>query len=289
MDTGAGWHKLLFALNNTDKETISLDLKHDADRSYLSELLAGADVLIENLRPGALATLGFGRKALGEINPRLIYCSISGFGIESAYPARPAFDTVIQAMGGLMDLTRSNGEPVKLGASGADILGGQAALFAIVASLASPSRQAEMLVEIAMQDVAAWCALFASGNPELDGIAVPCLDGYVWLESDEHLGTTALLACAKRTRCGALTRTSAVAALANAGARAVPIVRVHELMGDGDFLADVMSVARDANGTFWPVLTVPYRLSSTPARICTVPSAPRSATATTACTTHGMN
>jgi crotonobetainyl-CoA:carnitine CoA-transferase CaiB-like acyl-CoA transferase len=265
-----------FALNNTDKETISLDLKQEAGRAYLRTLLASADVLIENLRPGALAKLGFGQMALSQINPRLIYCSISGFGIDSAYPERPAFDTVIQAMSGLMDLTRGNGDPVKLGASGADILGGQAALLAIVANLAGPSPRAGTFVEIAMQDVAAWCALFASGNPGPNGVAVACLDGYVWLETDERLDTTALLAYAKRTRCGTLTRGSAVAALADAGVCAVPIARVHELMGNGDFLADVLSVARDANGTFWPVLKVPYRLSSTPARICTVPIAPKS-------------
>ncbi|MPW21059.1 CoA transferase [Paraburkholderia sp. CNPSo 3157] len=272
-----------FALNNTDKQTISLDLKQEADRAYLRTLLADADVLVENLRPGALAKLGFGREALGEINPRLIYCSISGFGIRSAYPARPAFDTVIQAMSGLMDLTRSNGEPVKLGASGADILGGQAALFAIVANLAGPSRQAGTFVEISMQDVAAWCALFASGNPAPAGVVVLCIDGHVWLDSDERLSADALVECATRARCASLTRTSAVAALADAGVRAVPIARVHELIADSDFLADVLSVARDAKGTFWPVLRVPYRLSATPARICNVPGEPRSPMVSAAC------
>ncbi|MGF6970678.1 crotonobetainyl-CoA:carnitine CoA-transferase CaiB-like acyl-CoA transferase [Paraburkholderia sp. WC7.3g] len=280
---GQGGTSYFFALNNTDKQTISLDLKQEAGRAYLSTLLADADVLIENLRPGVLTQLGFGREALGKINPRLLYCSISGFGIESAYPTRPAFDTVIQAMGGLMDLTRSNGEPVKLGASGADILGGQAALLAIVAHLAGHSQQAGTFAEISMQDVAAWCALFALGNPEPDGLAVSCVDGHVWLESDERLAGAALAVRAQRARCGSLTRTSAVAALAEMDLRAVPIVRVHELIEDGDFLADVLSVARDAKGTFWPVLKVPYRFSSTPARIRTVPGAPRSAMVSTGC------
>ncbi|AUT70466.1 CaiB/BaiF CoA-transferase family protein [Paraburkholderia hospita] len=263
-----------FALNNTDKQTLALDLKQQADRAHLRTLLADADVLVENLRPGALAKLGFGREALGEINPRLIYCSISGFGIASAYPARPAFDTVIQAMGGLMDLTRGNGQPVKLGASGADILGGQAALLAILALLADPARQAGTFVEISMQDVAAWCALFASGNPEREGIAVACIDGHVWLESDERFDVAALAASARRERCGSLSRASAVAALANAGVSAVPVARVDELIEDGDFLADVLSVARDASGAFWPILKVPYRLSRTPARVRAVPGAP---------------
>jgi hypothetical protein len=71
---------------------------------------------------------------------------------------------VIQAMSGLMDLTRSDGEPVKIGASAADILGGQAALLTIVARLAAPSSDEGKFIEIAMQDVAAWSALFAAGN-----------------------------------------------------------------------------------------------------------------------------
>ena len=267
-----------FALNNTDKETIALDLKQDRDREYLRRLLADADVLVENLRPGALAKLGFGRQSLGEINPGLIYCSISGFGIESAYPTRPAFDTVIQAMGGLMDLTRSHGMPVKLGASGADILGGQAALLAILAILAEPSRQAGSFVEISMQDVAAWGALYSSGHPEPAGLAVPCADGHIWIESDgaddgRH-DSASLAAHAKQLRCGSLTRACAIAAFAEAGIRAVPVVRVPELMEDGDFLADVLSVARDASGAFWPVLKMPYRLSRTPARIRAVPGMP---------------
>jgi crotonobetainyl-CoA:carnitine CoA-transferase CaiB-like acyl-CoA transferase len=153
-----------FALNNTDKRTVSLDLKDEDDCEYLRTLLADADVLVENLRPGALAKLGFDRHALAEVNPRLIYCSISGFGVDTAYPSRPAFDTVIQAMGGLMDLTRSDGEPVKIGASAADILGGQAALFAVIARLATRSGDEGKFLEIAMQDVAAWCALYAAGN-----------------------------------------------------------------------------------------------------------------------------
>jgi crotonobetainyl-CoA:carnitine CoA-transferase CaiB-like acyl-CoA transferase len=263
-----------FALNNTDKQTIALDLKQQADKAYLAALLADADVLVENLRPGALAKLGFDRESLGRINPRLIYCSISGFGMASAYPVRPAFDTVIQAMGGLMDLTQSRGEPVKVGVSGADILGGQAALFAIVASLAGSARQEGAFVEISMQDVAAWCALFAAGNRAPEGIAVACIDGHVWLESDEGCATDLLAARAKAARCGSLTRAAAVAALARAGVRAVPVARVDELIEDGDFLADVLSVARDANGAFWPIVKVPYRLSRTPARVRIMPGAP---------------
>ncbi|WP_321799562.1 CoA transferase [Caballeronia sp. J97] len=260
---GQGGTSYFFALNNTDKETLALDLKHDADRAALRTLLEDADVLVENLRPGALAKLGFTRETLGAINPRLVYCSISGFGIASAYPSRPAFDTVIQAMSGLMDLTKSDGVPVKIGASAADILGGQAALFAIAARLASSTERAGTFVEISMQDVAAWCALFAAGNGASRGQALACLDGHVWAEGD--------ISDAERARC--ITRPKAAAA--REIAQAMPVMRVDELLEDGDFLADVLSAARDASGVFWPVLKVPYRLTKTPARVRAVPGAPQ--------------
>jgi crotonobetainyl-CoA:carnitine CoA-transferase CaiB-like acyl-CoA transferase len=92
-----------------------------------------------------------------------------------------------------------------------------------------------------------------------------------------------LVECATRARCASLARASAIAALADAGVRAVPVTRVHEFIADGDFLADVLSVARDANGTYWPVLKMPYRLSATPARICTVPDESRSPMVSAAC------
>jgi hypothetical protein len=259
---GQGGTSYFFALNNTDKHTIALDLKHEADRAHLRTLLEDADVLVENLRPGALAKLGFTRETLGVINPRLVYCSISGFGIASAYPSRPAFDTVIQAMGGLMDLTKSDGAPVKTGASAADILGGQAALFAIVARLAMPSDDAGTFIEISMQDVAAWCALFAAGKGASRGQTLACLDGHIWTEGD--------ITDAERARC----ITQPKIAAARSIAQAVPVMRVDELLEDSDFLADVLSAARDANGAFWPVLKVPYRLAKTPARVRAVPGAP---------------
>lgn len=258
---GQGGTSYFFALNNTDKQTIALDLKQEQDRAHLRTLLEDADVLVENLRPGALAKLGFTRETLAAINPRLVYCSISGFGMASAYPSRPAFDTVIQAMGGLMDLTRGEGAPVKIGASGADILGGQAALFAIVARLAARTDEGTF-IEISMQDVAAWCGLFAAGNDQARGQALACLDGHVWIEGD--------VSDAERARCTTLPKAAAAKTLA----RAVPIKRVDELLEDADFLADALSAACDTNGTFWPVLKVPYRLTRTPARVRAVPGAP---------------
>lgn len=270
---GQGGLSYFFALNNTDKKSISLDLKQASHLRYLEALLATSDVLVENLRPGALAKLGLDRSTLKEINPALIYCSISGFGIESAYPTRPAFDTVIQAMSGLMDLTYDgDGTPVKAGASAADILGGQAALFAIVAELVEPSERSGRFIEISMQDVAAWSCLFAAGNPASKSMTIACSDGYVSAEATNSVESEAVRKQAPGAHCEAMTRDLLIAKLESLGIASVPVVRMDELMDDADFLADVLSVGQDNEGAFWPLIKMPYRLSRTPAKVRTVPS-----------------
>jgi hypothetical protein len=125
-----------------------------------------------------------------------------------------------------------------------------------------------------MQDVAAWCALYAAGNPERQGTAVACLDGHIWLESGDFHDVDSLKAWIRLANCASRTRTRALAELALVGVRGVPVVRVDELLDDGDFLADVLSVGRDRNGVFWPILKVPYRLTRTPAKVRVIPGSP---------------
>lgn len=146
-----------FVASNGEKRTVALDLQDASDRAYLAELLKDADVLLENMKPGALARLGFGYEQLRAINPRLVYCAISGFGIDSVYPGRAAVDTVIQAMSGMMDATRSDGTPVKTGISAADITGGQTGLLLILAALTSREKTGQgCAIDVSMQDVGAW-------------------------------------------------------------------------------------------------------------------------------------
>jgi crotonobetainyl-CoA:carnitine CoA-transferase CaiB-like acyl-CoA transferase len=136
-----------------------LDLTGAPGRYALTALLRDADMLVDNLKPGALARLGFDRAALHALNPRLIHCAISGFGIDSAYPQRPAFDSVVQAMSGLMDATRGDGVPYKAGISVADIGGGQFALVALLAALLRRDRDGiGQAIDLSMQDGAAWLA-----------------------------------------------------------------------------------------------------------------------------------
>lgn len=146
-----------FIASNGEKRSIALDLRDHEDARRLADLISGADVLVENMKPGALARMGFSPERLMQINPRLVYCAISGFGAHSVYEGRPAVDTVIQAMSGMMDATRSQGVPLKTGISAADIAGGETGLLAILAALARREKTGQgCTIDISMQDIAAW-------------------------------------------------------------------------------------------------------------------------------------
>lgn len=148
-----------FTISNSGKRIVQLDFNDAESIQWLKQEIVDADVLIENLRPGVLEKFGFSQSELERLNPRLVTCSVSGFGANSAYPGRAAFDTVIQGMSGIMDLTRGNAGPVKLGISAADILGAQTALLGVLNGLL---RGGGRFVDVAMQDVSVYAAL-ASG------------------------------------------------------------------------------------------------------------------------------
>jgi CoA:oxalate CoA-transferase len=127
---------LYFAFINRGKESIALDLSADADRAIFARLVARADVLVENYRPGVLAKLGFGWDVLHARHPRLVLASISGFGQTGPYAPRPAFDMVVQAMGGVMSLTGyPGGPPTRVGTSIGDITAGLFGASGILAAL----------------------------------------------------------------------------------------------------------------------------------------------------------
>jgi crotonobetainyl-CoA:carnitine CoA-transferase CaiB-like acyl-CoA transferase len=110
---------------NRNKKSLGLNLKAEDGRRILWKLIERADVLIENFRPGVLDKLGFGYEAVCKVNPRTVYCSVSGFGHTGPYRDRPGYDVIAQGESGMMDLTGfSDGPPAKLGASLADIVAG---------------------------------------------------------------------------------------------------------------------------------------------------------------------
>src|ERR1700736_7029317 len=130
---------------NRNKRSIALDLKTEAGRTVLSRLLQDADVLIENYRRGAMERMGFGYQALHASSPRLIYCTISGFGRTGPYADRGGFDLVAQGMSGLMSITGEGPgrPPVKVGAPVAHTTAGILAAMGILAALAARHRTGE--------------------------------------------------------------------------------------------------------------------------------------------------
>ncbi|MDQ1400085.1 MAG: CoA:oxalate CoA-transferase, partial [Acidimicrobiaceae bacterium] len=111
-----------FASINRGKESIALDLLVPADRSIFEGLLDGADVLVENFRPGVLGRLGYGWEKVAVRWPGLVLASVSGFGQTGPYSDRPSYDMVAQAMGGIMSITGDpGGEPVRVGSSIGDL------------------------------------------------------------------------------------------------------------------------------------------------------------------------
>lgn len=140
---------------NRNKESLSLDLKTAGGRAALRDLARRADVLIENFKLGTMEALGLGYASLRAENPGLIYCAITGYGQDGPYAARPGYDTVIQAQGGLMSITGpAGGDPQKVGVAVVDITAGLYAAAAILAALHHRARSGEgQLVDIALFDV----------------------------------------------------------------------------------------------------------------------------------------
>ncbi|MGH6720283.1 MAG: CaiB/BaiF CoA transferase family protein, partial [Alphaproteobacteria bacterium] len=143
-----------FASVNRGKESLVLDLKNSGDRIVFEKLLGRADVLIENFRPGVMERLGYGWARIESGYPRLVYATISGFGHSGPYAARPAYDLVVQAMGGLMSLTGHPGQPpVRVGTSIGDITAGLYAAIGVAAALRERERTGRgARIDVAMLD-----------------------------------------------------------------------------------------------------------------------------------------
>ncbi len=126
---------------NRNKESVTCDLKTAAGRTFLSRLVRHCDVLLENFRPGVLDAAGFGCARLHELNPRLVICSISGFGHDGPEAERPGYDQIVQGEAGLMSVTgQDRDHPVKAGLSIADVLAGLNAAVGAVAALVERER-----------------------------------------------------------------------------------------------------------------------------------------------------
>ena len=139
---------------NRNKESVALDLKHAAARPILDALLARADVLVENFRPGTMERLGLGYDTVAAQHPRLVYCSISGFGQSGPRRAEPGYDAMMQAEAGLMSITGAgDGPPFRVGVAVGDIATGMFAVQGILAALVARGRTGRgQRVDVAMLD-----------------------------------------------------------------------------------------------------------------------------------------
>ena len=192
-----------FFCANRNKRSLTLDFTTDKGREILIKLIAQADVLIENYKVGGLKKYGLDYDSLSRINPRLIYCSITGFGQDGPYADRPGYDALVQAMGGLMSVTGEpdevpGGGPQKVGVAVVDILTGLYATNAILAALLHRAKSNQgQHIDIALLDVQVAALANQSGNyllsgsvPQRMGSAHPsivpyqpfaCADGHVML------------------------------------------------------------------------------------------------------------
>ena len=135
---GLSWY---FAAFNRNKRSITLNLRHETGRQILAKLIAGSDVLVENFRPGVLASMGFDEARLKSLNPEIVTCHITGFGDSGPYRDRPSFDFIAQAMSGFMSVTgEANGPPLRAGPPIADLVAGLQAALGICAALVRRGR-----------------------------------------------------------------------------------------------------------------------------------------------------
>lgn len=139
-----------FLAQNAGKRSITLNLKHPRGKEALRRLVARADVLVENFRPGVMERLGLGYETLREHNPRLVYCAISGFGQDGPLADLPAYDQIIQGMAGVMSITGdADTAPYRVGFPVSDTIGGLTAAMAVAAALADPERRGR-LIDVSM-------------------------------------------------------------------------------------------------------------------------------------------
>jgi crotonobetainyl-CoA:carnitine CoA-transferase CaiB-like acyl-CoA transferase len=151
---------------NRNKESVTIDFKQPEGRALLAQLIAKADVLVENFRPGTLTRLGLDYETVSKNYPRLVYCSISGFGHSGPRWKQPGYDAIMQAEGGLMSITgTSEGPPVRLGVAIVDIVSGMFAAYGIAMALLARERTGKgQEVDLAMLDATVALLTYQAGN-----------------------------------------------------------------------------------------------------------------------------
>ncbi|MEU8075014.1 CoA transferase [Catellatospora citrea] len=161
-----------FLAQNAGKKSVELDLKDDDDRAAFVELVTAADVLVENFRAGVLARIGFSWERLRELNPRLVYCAISGFGQSGPMSQAPAYDQVIQGLSGMMSITGTQETaPLRVGFPISDSLGGLTAALAVTAAIAGRERHGRgSFLDVSMLEASVSAMGWAVSNHLVGGV-----------------------------------------------------------------------------------------------------------------------
>jgi crotonobetainyl-CoA:carnitine CoA-transferase CaiB-like acyl-CoA transferase len=162
-----------FLAQNAGKRSLTLNLKHARGREVFFRLLASADALVENFRPGVMARLGLGYETLKAKKPDLVYCAISGFGQDGPLKDNPAYDQIIQGLSGAMSVTGdAKSAPLRVGYPVADTTGGMTAAFALVAALLKRERTGEgEFVDVSMLESTVCAMGWAVSNWLVAGVA----------------------------------------------------------------------------------------------------------------------
>jgi len=189
-----GMYSPHFQAYNRNKRSIGCDLKQAADREIFDQLVAQADVYIQNFRPGTAERLGAGMKRLRGLNPRLVYCSISGFGADGPYAERPSYDSVAQALSGFLSVVVDEDRPRFLGPALADAITGIYAAFGILGALLERSgsgngRHVEVSMFEAMAHFAVepFAAFFALGETPKSSDRPRLAQAYILHTADARL------------------------------------------------------------------------------------------------------
>ena len=192
-DDTRSWGKLVngeslyFAHYNRGKESCVVDLKSEKGKEILKRLAARSDILVENMRPGALEKLGLGYEQLKTVNPRLVFCEISGFGKLEAFRDVPAYDIAIQGMSGLMSITgEPDGEPLRIGLPMVDIVAALFCTYSISLALRWRDKSGEgqkidvSLFGSALETLGQWIAMFGGTGdvPTRSGNQYPLIAPY---------------------------------------------------------------------------------------------------------------
>lgn len=225
-DQTRGWHpprfgeegpSAYYASVNRNKRSVTLNLAREEGQEILRTLAADSDVFVENFRVGTMEKWGLGYDDLAEVNPELIYCSLSGYGEWGPYAEKPAYDLMIQAEGGMMSITGEEGrEPVRVGVAIADIGAGMYATQSVLAALLARELRdvGGQKIDVSLLDAqAAWMSYmatnyFASGEvPQKMGSAHPTIVPYQAFETrDGHVVVAAASEKLWRAFCTAIDR-----------------------------------------------------------------------------------